>query len=273
MRRHSEKIVKSRQGWRKADQVKKLKIVMTFVAVALCVSVAAGSVMLWIQVKHPFDTAVQTNVPVSSAAPASSRSDDLPVYEDSYNLVVVDSERPLKADFTLSLQQYEGITVDERILPALQKMMQDAKSAGCELKLKNGYVDAKTQDGLFQSMVQKLMKEQNYSQVRAENQAQNTVGRGGFNENQTGMAVELTAPGLAAGAGFESTPQYNWLIKNGINYGFILRYPENKSSVTGIDFRPGHFRYVGKENAVKMREYSMCLEEYAAYIRKQKAGS
>jgi D-alanyl-D-alanine carboxypeptidase len=265
--------VKSREGWRKADQVKKLKIIMTFVAVALCVSVAAGSVMLWIQVKHPFDRAVPTtNTHVSSAVPASSKGDKLPVYEDSYNLIVVNNEKPLKPEFTLSLDKYEGVTVDVRIIPALKKMMQDAQSDGCELKLKSGYVDAGEQDKRYQALVQKLMKEQHYSQVRAENQAQTTVGRGGCNENQTGMAVVFTAPGLAENADFTATPQYKWLIKNSINYGFILRYPQNKSGTTGIDFQPGHFRYVGNDNAVKMREYSMCLEEYAAYIRKQAAG-
>ena len=66
MRRNKgEKVVKTRASWRKADQVRKIKIVMTFVVVALCISVAAGAVLAWIEIQHPFDTS-SSSVPVSS---------------------------------------------------------------------------------------------------------------------------------------------------------------------------------------------------------------
>jgi zinc D-Ala-D-Ala carboxypeptidase len=269
--RQREKIVKSRTGWHKADQVKKIKIVMTMTAVALCISVAAGSTLLWIQVKHPFDHTSSSRAQVSSAAPVSSESDVLPTYDDKYNLIVVNSSTPLKSDFITSLVKYDGILVDEKIIPSLKKMIQDAKADGCALKLTGGYVDAKEQDKLFEAAVQNLMKSQGYTRVRAENQAQNTVGRGGYNENQTGMAVNFSADNLAANADFTATDQYKWLIKNCISYGFVLRYPDNKIVSTGMAFLPHHFRYVGGNNAVKMREYAMCLEEYAVYVHKQTA--
>jgi D-alanyl-D-alanine carboxypeptidase len=272
VRSRGEKIIKSRAGWKKADQVKKIKIVMTVVAVALCLSVAAGAVLAWMQIKHPFDKPVMASAPVSSAAPPSSETESLPVYDDSYNLVLVNNDSQLKPDFTVSLTTFDGVQVDEKIVPALKKMMEDAKAEGCPLKLTSGYIDAEQQDKLFQAEVQNLMKNQGYSQVRAENQAQIAIGRGGYNENQTGMAVEFDAEGVPEKTDFTTTDQYKWLVKNCVSYGFILRYPENKTGSTGKAYQPHHFRYVGVDNAVKMREYSMCLEEYVSYMRKQSAG-
>ena len=268
MKKQTERVVKTRAGWHKADQVKKIKIVMTMIAVALCISVAVGAVLAWVEVKHPFDRKSSSSTPVSSE-PVSSEDEELPVYEDTYNLVLVNAASPLKSDFTVSPQKFEGITVDGRIVPALKKMMEAAKEDGCALKLTGGYVDAKQQDKLFQAAVQNLIKTQGYTQVRAENQAQNTVGRANYNENQTGMAVTFSVESLAANADFTATAQYKWLVKNGVSFGFVLRYPQNKTNITGMTFDPHHFRYVGTEHAVKMREYGMCLEEYSSYIRQQ----
>lgn len=268
MHKYGEKIVKTRAGWHKADQVRKIKIVMTMVAVILCISVATGAVLAWVQIKRPFDK--QSGGSASSAStPASANSEVLPIYEDSYNLVVVNASTQIKSDFGATLTKFKGVTVDSKIIPVLQKMLHDAQADGCNLLLASGYVDAKEQDKLFTAGVQNLIKNQGYTLVRAENQMQTLIGRGGYNENQTGMAVAFSAQGLAKNADFTATDQYKWLVKNSVQYGFVLRYAENKTAVTGRAFNPYHFRYVGEQNAVKMRAYSMCLEEYAAYVRQQ----
>lgn len=268
MRKRQEKIVQTRAGWYKADQVRKIKIVMTVIAVVLSFSLMAGAVLAWIQIKRPFEKTAPSSS-LSSSAPVSSENGELPVYDDSFNLVVVNATTPVKPEFDLQIGSFEGVRVDARIIPALKKMMQDAKEEGCPLKLTDGYVEAKEQDRLFNEGVQNLVKNQGFSKVRAENQMQITIGRGGYNEKQTGMAVLLSAEGLSANQNFTATEQYKWLIKNSVRYGFILRYPQNKTDATGMAFNPNQFRYVGMANAVKMREYSMCLEEYAAYVRKQ----
>ena len=266
MKKHGEKVVKTRAGWHKADQVKRIKIVMTMIAVALSISICAGSLLAWIQIKRPFDSS-SSGAKANSAA-VSDEEEVLPVYDNTYNLLLINAATPLKPDFTVSLQKIDGISLDERILPALREMMKDAEKAGCALKLTGGYVDAKEQDKLYQVEVQSL-KKKGYSQVKAENQAQTTVGRGGYNEKQTGMSVQISAEGLASGANFASTAQYKWLKTHSVEYGFVVRYPEDKTDITGTAFNPGYYRYVGTENAVKLREYGMCLEEYAGYIHKQ----
>ncbi len=53
-----------------------------------------------------------------------------------------------------------------------------------------------------------------------------------------------------------------WLMDNSWRYGFILRFPENKTAVTGMDFRPWHYRYIGREAAAQIHELDLSLEEY-----------
>ena len=84
----------------------------------------------------------------------------------------------------------------------------------------------------------------------------------GASEHQTGMAFDVTTETTG---GFESTPQYGWLMDNAHKYGFIQRYPANKADETGISYEPWHYRYVGEEAAAKMKESGDTLE---AFIRK-----
>lgn len=270
MRRRSEKIVKGRVEWRKQNQVKKLRILMTAVAVTLCISIAAGAVLAWLQVKSAAAKARETLAAV--AAPASSGSDSLPVYDDSFNLTLVNASHPLPSGYSVELGTCGGVPVDARIVPALTRMMDAARSAGAPLKLAAGYVPVAKQDEAYQAAVKQLMKTRGMSQVLAENQAQATVGRGRYSENQTGLAVTFSAEGGKSGENFGATAQYRWLAQNCVQYGFILRYPADESNPAGVNpktgnsFNPSHFRYVGCDNAVKMRELSMCLEEYIDYL-------
>ena len=264
MRRRGEKVVKGKIKWHRASQVRKIKITMSVIAVILCISVAAGALLVWIQLKQP------SKVPYNSTSLNSTEieNDILPEYDNSFNLAVVNASNKINPDFKVQLEDYEGVKVDTRIIPALNKMMNDAASEGYKLKLLSGYISIEEQDKLFSQEVQKLISSGS-TQVRAENQAQTTIGKGGYNEKQTGMAVEFTSEKTAENGDFSSTDEYRWLQKNCVNYGFVLRYPETKISVTGRNFNPRYFRYVGKDNAVKMRSFSMCLEEYATYIRQQ----
>lgn len=83
----------------------------------------------------------------------------------------------------------------------------------------------------------------------------------GASEHQTGLAFDVT---VETAAGFENTPQYSWLMENAHKYGFVQRYPANKSHVTGISYEPWHYRYVGVDAAKKMKKSGMCLEEFMA---------
>ncbi|XOQ44330.1 MAG: VanY domain-containing protein [Clostridium sp.] len=268
MKRRREKVLKTRPQWRNQNQMKKIKIGMTVIIIAIVLSVAAAGLLAWSQIRRmglPEPTMEET---VLSSGVVSTGSDELPIYDNSFNLMLVNLSQPLESGYQPKLTSFEGYQVDERIVPALKKMMEQAQADGCPLTLSGGYVSPEEQNELYEAEVQRLMEEENLSRVRAENQAQSNVGKGGYNENQTGLAVTFSADGKQ-GAEFASTKQYRWLSQNSVYYGFILRFPEHKESMTGVSFQPDHFRYVGTENAIKMREYSLCLEEYVTYLKKQ----
>ena len=83
----------------------------------------------------------------------------------------------------------------------------------------------------------------------------------GASEHQTGLAFDVT---VETNDGFESTPQYGWLMEHAHEYGFIQRYPANKADVTGISYEPWHYRYVGVDAATRMHASGQTLEEFLA---------
>ena len=83
----------------------------------------------------------------------------------------------------------------------------------------------------------------------------------GASEHQTGLAFDVTTE---TSNGFESTPQYAWLSQHAHEFGFIQRYPANKSDITGISYEPWHYRYVGVDAATRMHNSGQTLEEFLA---------
>ena len=85
----------------------------------------------------------------------------------------------------------------------------------------------------------------------------------GTSEHQTGLAVDLVSASYQVlNRKQEQTKEQKWLMEHCWEYGFILRFPSDKSDVTGIGYEPWHYRYVGKETALAMRDSGLCLEEY-----------
>lgn len=88
----------------------------------------------------------------------------------------------------------------------------------------------------------------------------------GHSEHQTGLAVDINT--ASSSAHFENTKEYKWLITNSFKYGFILRYPKDKTYITGYKYEPWHFRYIGIEDATKLTEYNLTFEEYLFKYKK-----
>ena len=89
----------------------------------------------------------------------------------------------------------------------------------------------------------------------------------GTSEHQSGLCVDMHNL-ASADKSFANQDAYTWLKNNAHKFGFILRYPEDKTEITKIDFEPWHYRYVGRYHATKMYESGMCLEEYVASLNK-----
>ena len=105
-------------------------------------------------------------------------------------------------------------------------------------------------------------KKNGLTQENAIDEAIKVFSRPKTSEHNTGLSVDFNAMGEE----FKDTKEYDWLLKNSTNYGFILRYQEDKEYITNRHFEPAHFRYVGEEHAQIMKSKNLCLEEYISTL-------
>ena len=203
--------------------------------------------------------------------PAESPSADLPSEptrtppdRDSWNLILVNYENLLPEDFTVPelIQVRDKQYVDSRVYPALQQMLNAAREEGLQPLVCSSYRDWDTQVRLFEAEVQNWLNE-GYSREDAEARAAIWVARPGTSEHQTGLTVDIVDLSYQVlDEGQERTPVQQWLMAHCAEYGFILRFPTDKSAITGIGYEPWHYRYVGVEAAREITERGLCLEEY-----------
>ncbi|MBQ9773825.1 MAG: M15 family metallopeptidase [Clostridia bacterium] len=104
----------------------------------------------------------------------------------------------------------------------------------------------------------------------AERVVQSYSARAGESEHQTGLCVDLITPDMNQHLteAFENTEAFAWLSQNAHRFGFILRYPKGKESITGYTYEPWHYRYVGREAATNIYLSGLTLEEYLEEIQK-----
>lgn len=192
-----------------------------------------------------------------------------PVVPD-WNLTLVSPWDPLPEDPTITLTQLRnGQSVDARCYPALQDMMDACRGAGLEPLICSSYRTQEKQKRLFENKVSQFLAT-GLSEDAARAEAAKVVALPGTSEHQLGLAVDIvdTSYQLLDDAQAD-TPVQRWLLEHCWEYGFILRYPADKEAVTGIVYEPWHYRYVGKEAALEMREKDLCLEEYLESTEKQ----
>lgn len=136
-------------------------------------------------------------------------------------------------------------------------------SSGYGLSVMSAYRSYSYQQTLFNNQVAKYAS---YG-ADAEKMAAREVQYPGASEHQTGLCCDMhNIP--SADTAFASQQAADWLKENSYKFGFILRYPEDKTDITGISFEPWHFRFVGRFHATRIHELGMCLEEYMAYLGK-----
>lgn len=181
--------------------------------------------------------------------------------ESEMLLTVVDSANPLDKDYVPNLETVSRFKVNRDAQKPLENLLKASKENGTELKIKTAYVSYDEQEEKFQSELQKLTQSSKYTTVRAEAEVLKTTPHGGQSESQTGLLIEFD---------FLNSGSKAFLERNCVEYGFIQRYPESKTSETRMNPSDSLYRYVGSENAKAMRSYGMCLEEYNSYLQKQK---
>ncbi len=152
--------------------------------------------------------------------------------------------------------------LDSRVVDAFEAMCKAAKKDGVKLKTISAYRTYEYQEGLFKKRIKRFMDENGLSEEKATEKAATMVARPGTSEHHLGLAVDINSVETS----FENTAAFKWLQENAENYGFVMRYPKDKKSITKIIYEPWHYRYVGVEHAKEMNRLGMCLEEYIEYL-------
>lgn len=180
------------------------------------------------------------------------------VYAGEWNLVLVNKRNPIPSNWENQLTELSnGQYVDSRIYPALQQMFDDARAQGIYPVVGAGYRTEEKQQELMDEKIE-AYKAEGKTDREAKKLAAQWVAKPGTSEHQLGIAVDINADTTLC----TDEAVYNWLAQNAWNYGFILRYPSDKTDITGTIYEPWHYRYVGIEAAKSIQEQGVCLEEY-----------
>lgn len=188
--------------------------------------------------------------PLPPAGP--DRADETP-----WNLLLVNYDNPLPEDLEVELAEVPGgEKVDARILEPLTELLEAAREGNWDQAplVVSGYRTQEKQRRLYDEKTAKY-QDLGYSEEEAQALAKEWVAAPGYSEHQAGLAVDLN------GATYDV---YFWLQENSWKYGFIFRYPGDKTQLTGVAEEVWHYRYVGREAAEEIHERGLCLEEYLA---------
>lgn len=190
-------------------------------------------------------------------------SGELVFDEDDWRLVLINKQHSIPDDYSFTLGTIVGsLQCDERILDDLSDMLQAAKDEGLTLKVRSPYRTPERQQNNFNARVNEYMN-RGMSYMEAYQLASRVITIPGNSEHEIGLALDITCDTFSElKKAFGDTDAGKWLAENSCRYGFIVRYPEGKEYVTGIDYEPWHFRYVGVEAATVMTRQGITLEEF-----------
>lgn len=152
---------------------------------------------------------------------------------------------------------------DERAADYLLDMFAAAKKDGINLTVNSAYRTIEYQQFNFDRSVQQRVNDgMTYEEAVADTEKE--VAIPGKSEHNAGLAADIFSDEYVSfdDDGFKNTKAYTWLMENAADYGFILRYPEDKEAETGIIYEPWHYRFVGVYYAHKVKDSGLCLEEY-----------
>ncbi|MDD2978905.1 MAG: M15 family metallopeptidase [Hespellia sp.] len=182
-----------------------------------------------------------------------------------WNMMLVNTDHPLDMAYAPTLvtvgDPADNMQVDERIADSLNKMLEDGKAAGLDMQICSAYRDTTKQKEIFNSTMENWIG-QGYSNYDAFEETRKSVQIPGCSEHATGLAVDIISKAYTElDEAQAATPEAQWLAQNCPKYGFILRYPPEKSDATGIIYEPWHYRYVGDE-AQAITDSGLTFEEY-----------
>lgn len=168
------------------------------------------------------------------------------------DVIIVNKTYSLPSNFAPNnLSTINGyIKVVDYVKDAFNALKSDSASLGLNIYASSGYRSYSDQNYIYN----------NYVKLDGQENADTYSARAGHSEHQTGLAIDLNT----VDSSFENTNESNWLKENCYKYGFIIRYPKDKDTITGYMYEPWHIRYVGKDLATKLYNNGewITLEEY-----------
>ncbi|GEK60251.1 M15 family metallopeptidase [Marinococcus halophilus] len=176
-----------------------------------------------------------------------NREYHLPADYEPENLVIPDVAFPFEGDLQKKYMREEAAA-------QLESMFAEAEEEEIELSAVSGYRSYDRQASIFAANAEE----------DGEEEANKYSARAGESEHQSGLAMDVSASSVGYSLTTElgDTEEGKWLEENAHEYGFVVRYPEDKTEITGYQYEPWHVRYVGEDLAEKLHENDLVMEEY-----------
>ena len=230
--------------------------------ILLCVLLVVG---IWFRIKPVSPSSPTQPDDAEETAGADTEPTPLPaeLIDPASVTVLVNKTHSLPADYVPAnlvtpyvLSISDVIQVNQLAADQLKAMVNAANESGVTLYLTSGYISYETQDDYFDDRAGMV----------GEAEANKVIAKAGYSEHQTGLAFDFSdnASGTATTVAFAETDAGRWLIEHAYEYGFIMRYPEGKESITGYSYQPWHYRYLGADVTRAMHEIApdLTMEEY-----------
>ena len=248
---------------------------LALVAVAvLAVFSIRGRIMLMTGTGVEEAPPVETVTPAPETTPQPTPEPTPAVPQPNDFTLLVNLANPLNGDYRVQTREIicngaaTGKQFDVRVIDKLEKMLSDAAAAGYPMLVRSAHRSISYQQMLYSNKVNAYLNA-GYNQAAAEAEAGKWVAPPGTSEHNLGIVVDVVNQGYQGELEqyFENSDHFTWLYENCADYGFILRYPKGKESVTGIVYEPWHYRYVGEEVAHYIMDNNITLEEYWEIIK------
>ncbi|MBQ6809566.1 MAG: M15 family metallopeptidase [Clostridia bacterium] len=232
-------------------------------------------------IDNPGDKQDEVKYDAETAAKIFDLKNTIELYDDMLSdrfLLLVNKQNPLKEDFVaenlVQTVTNPAVKLNETVATALQNFIDAAAQEGIVCTIVSGYRTKDDQESYYNETFQSNMNA-GYSKEIAENMTNLVIAKAGESESETGLTVEIATRRGMTIEEMEESDLYKFAKENMYKYGFVLRYPQGKESITGYNYSPFIFRYVGSTGETNHAQYifekNLTLEEYTYYLANKKA--
>lgn len=251
---HKDKVIKVIQ------KIKELYFPVWFVILSAIICMVTG-IFIGSRINKTNESVKPENSITEDNATAGTTKPEID--KTQWNLILVNQWNTIPENYDVKVKYLDnGHAIDERAYSDLIDMLSDCREDGLEPVICSSYRSMEKQKELFNNKIDQYISYE-YSREEAEKKAGELVAIPGTSEHQLGLALDIVDISYQdLDEKQEKTDVQKWLMNNSWKYGFILRYPTDKSNITGISYEPWHYRYVGKKAAKEIYDAQICLEEY-----------